>query len=209
MSQTARSPIHPQSDGARNRILDSAELLFAAKGFDSVTLRDIASPLGLSHASLYYHFPAGKQELFAEVMERNIRRHGDGLSAAMQREGESLRLKLRGSARWLLSQPPMDLIRMAQADLKALEPDAALRLMDLVYELILCRLQRTIEDARTLGEVGDCDAGLVAGGLLGMVESLHAVPVAIVGRDRFEMACYLIDIVLKGIAYKEGQDAGR
>jgi TetR/AcrR family transcriptional regulator, cholesterol catabolism regulator len=193
---------------ARLRVLDAAELLFASRGFDSVTLRDIASSIGLTHAALYYHFPGGKDELFAEVMERNIRRHGDGLAAAIGSGGPSLRGKLRGAAAWLLSQPPMDLIRMAQTDLKALSPEAARRIMDLVYLLILRRLQETLESARASGEVGDCDPGLLAGGILGLVESLHSVPVTIVGRDRYAMACELLDVLLKGIGYKGDEHAG-
>lgn len=193
---------------ARMRILDVAESLFMNRGFDSVTLRDIAGPLGLSHASLYYHFPGGKEELFAEVLERNIRRHGAGLSAAIEAGGAKLRGKLRGAAAWLLSQPPMDLIRMAQTDLKALKPEVARRISGLVYELMLGRLEAVIAAARDSGETGHCDAGLLAGGLLGMVESLHSVPVEIVGRERYAMACELIDVILKGIEYEEDGNAG-
>jgi AcrR family transcriptional regulator len=189
---------------ARVRVLDAAESLFAAKGFDSVTLRDIASSIGLTHAALYYHFPGGKEALFAEVMERNIRRHGEGLAAAIAAGGASLRGKLRGVASWLLSQPPMDLIRLARNDLMALRPEAARRLMELIYELILKRIQGLLEASRESGEVGACDPGLLAGGLLGLVESLHSVPVAIVKRDLYGMACELIDVVLKGIDYREG-----
>lgn len=193
---------------ARIRVLDAAEALFASRGFDSVTLRDISTELGLTHASLYYHFPGGKEELFAEVMERNIRRHGEGLAAAMAAGGPSLRGRLEGAASWLLSQPPMDLIRMAQTDLPALPPERARRLMDLVYELILKRLQSELEASRAKGEVGACDPGLLGGALLGLIESLHSVPVEIVGRDLFAMARELIGILLKGIDYKEEYYAG-
>jgi TetR/AcrR family transcriptional regulator, cholesterol catabolism regulator len=195
-------PSEQGAQDARVRVLDSAELLFAGKGFDSVTLRDIASTIGLTHSALYYHFPGGKEELFAEVMERNIRRHGEGLAAGMEAGGRSLRGKLRGAADWLLSQPPMDLIRMAETDLKAISPEAARRLMDLVYVLILRKLQAAIEAARDSGEVGACDPGLLAGGIVGLVESLHSVPVTIVGRDRRAMAAELVDVLLKGIEYK-------
>lgn len=193
---------------ARRRVLDAAELLFATRGFDSVTLRDIAASIGLTHAALYYHFPGGKEELFAEVMERNIRRHGDGLSAAMLAGGPSLRGKLRGAASWFLSQPPMDLIRLAKTDLAALKPEAAGRIMGLVYELILKRLQTVIEEARDSGEVGSCDPGLLAGGLVGLIESLHSVPTQIVRRELYSMACELMDVILKGIDYKETKHAG-
>jgi TetR/AcrR family transcriptional regulator, cholesterol catabolism regulator len=177
--------------------------LFAGKGFDSVTLRDVAVPLGLTHSAIYYHFPGGKEELFAEVMERNFKRHGEGLTAAME-GGSDLRAKLRGMASWFLGQPPMDLIRMSETDLPALPPATERALMELVYELVFVPIQRAIEAAREAGEVGDCNPGLLAGALVGMVESLFAVPVEVVGRDRRAMACDLIDVILKGIDFREG-----
>jgi AcrR family transcriptional regulator len=187
---------------ARERLLDIAEELFSLRGFSAVTLRDLAAPLGLTHASIYYHFPGGKDELFALVMERNIRRHGEGLASFIERGGLGLRGKLYGASEWLLSQPPMDLIRMVESDLKRLPPESARRIMNLVYELVLKRLQAVFEEAVVSGEVEACDAGLLAGGVVGLVESLHAVPESIVGRDRLDMAKDLVDIVLKGIGYR-------
>jgi TetR/AcrR family transcriptional regulator, cholesterol catabolism regulator len=189
------------SSAARERVLDQAERLFAEKGYDSVTLRQIAEPLGLTHASLYYHFPGGKAELFGLVMERNIRRHGDGLAASIAGGGPTLRSKLRGAADWLLSQPPMDLIRMAETDLKAVGAREARRLMDMVYTLIIKRLQTELQASADSGEIGPCSAGLIAGGLVGLIESIHSVPAKVVRRARGGMAYELIDVILKGLEY--------
>jgi len=188
---------------ARLRILDAAESLYAKKGFDSVTLREIAELLGLSHAALYYHFPGGKEELFAEVMERNLRRHGAGLASAMASGDGDLRDQLRGAADWLISQPPMDIIRMTETDLPALDPKVARKLMGLVYELVIGRLQSAFEAARAAGRVGECSAGLLAGGIFGLVENLFAVPAAALSRDRRAMAYEFIDVILAGIGYAE------
>jgi TetR/AcrR family transcriptional regulator, cholesterol catabolism regulator len=193
---------------ARARILDAAEALFMKKGYSSVTLRDIAVPLGLNHSSLYHHFPGGKEQLFAEVMERNIRRHGDGLAAAIAAGEGSLRTVLRGIAAWLLSQPPMDLIRMAESDLKDLPRESASRIMALVYELVIGKVQAVFEEALRSGQVGTCDPGLLAGGVIGLLESLHSAPEAEVGRKRSDMANDLIDIILKGIDFKGTQAGG-
>jgi len=53
-------------------ILDTAEQLFAARGLDSVSVRDLARHLGLTAPSLYNHFP-GKQALYEAVLERGLR----------------------------------------------------------------------------------------------------------------------------------------
>jgi TetR/AcrR family transcriptional regulator, cholesterol catabolism regulator len=201
MSPAEKLPGGPLASEARTRILDLAESLFMKKGYSSVTLRDIAAPLGLNHSSLYHHFPGGKEELFAEVMERSIRRHGDGLDAAIAAGKGSLRDELRGIAAWLLSQPPMDLIRMAETDLKAIPPAAAGRIMELVYSLVIQKVQDVFDRARGSAQVGPCDPGLLAGGVVGLLESLHSAPEREVGRTRSAMANDLLDIILKGIGY--------
>jgi AcrR family transcriptional regulator len=54
------------------RILDAAELHFAADGFAGASMRDIAASVDLNPASLYNHFP-GKQALYEAVLERGLR----------------------------------------------------------------------------------------------------------------------------------------
>jgi AcrR family transcriptional regulator len=53
------------------RILDAAESLFAERGYDATTLRDVATAVGLRIPSLYNHF-ASKEALYAAVLERGI-----------------------------------------------------------------------------------------------------------------------------------------
>ena len=53
----------------RDRILDAAEHLFAERGFDGVTLRQIASKAGVDVALASYHF-GKKDELFTAVFQR-------------------------------------------------------------------------------------------------------------------------------------------
>ncbi len=69
-------PLH--SSGSRRkgertaaRILDAAEALFAERGYEGTTLRDVAARVGLRTPSLYNHF-ASKDSLYAAVLERGI-----------------------------------------------------------------------------------------------------------------------------------------
>jgi AcrR family transcriptional regulator len=56
----------------RDRILDSAEALFAERGLAGTSVRDIAAESGLTAASLYNHF-ASKEALYEAVLERGVR----------------------------------------------------------------------------------------------------------------------------------------
>lgn len=60
---------------SRQRILDAAESVFAAKGLEGTRMAAIASLAGCNQALLYHYF-AGKDELFTAVLEQtyaNIR----------------------------------------------------------------------------------------------------------------------------------------
>jgi len=55
----------------KERILDTAERLFADHGFPATSLRDITQEAGVNLAAVNYHF-GGKEGLLIEVLERKI-----------------------------------------------------------------------------------------------------------------------------------------
>ena len=56
-----------KQDDTRQRILDKALELFAARGYDSVSVGEIAAAVGIRAPSLYNHFP-GKQAIFDAIV---------------------------------------------------------------------------------------------------------------------------------------------
>ena len=75
------------------RILDSAEALFARRGFYGVSLRDIAAEAGVPLALSHYHF-GSKENLFSAVIERRAGEHADGIAQALAGA-----MQVRGRAR--------------------------------------------------------------------------------------------------------------
>ena len=57
-----------KQEDTRQKILDKALELFAAKGYDSVSVGEIAQAVGIKAPSLYNHFP-GKQAIFDAIIE--------------------------------------------------------------------------------------------------------------------------------------------
>lgn len=193
------------SSEARERVLDAAAKLFSERGYAAVTLRDIAADVGIRHTSLYHHVPGGKEELFVEVTARHLQQHQRGLVASMAAAGPEIRSQLYAAAGWFLTQPPVDLVRMAYADMPAIAPKAAERLSEMALKALVTPVEEVLVAARARGEIDYDDLGLIAGGLVGMIESLHSVPEYAFGepnarnKSRQEMAQKLIDVLLRGL----------
>lgn len=71
LAPDAPARLTPKGARTRRRILDTAERLFAEKGYAGTTLRDVAAASGLRIPSLYNHF-ASKESLYAAVLEQGI-----------------------------------------------------------------------------------------------------------------------------------------
>ncbi len=86
--QTRAEAARAQLDEARARmyhdlILESAEQVFGAHGFEEATMREVAQEAGISLKTLYATFP-GKQELYREIHAVRGRDFLARMEAAMQ-----------------------------------------------------------------------------------------------------------------------------
>ncbi len=80
-------------------IVQTVNRLLAEKGFDAMTVDEVAATVGIAKASLYKHFPS-KEDLAAAAMVRVMRRAQDFL-AGVAADQTPLN-KLRGATRWML-----------------------------------------------------------------------------------------------------------
>jgi TetR/AcrR family transcriptional regulator, transcriptional repressor for nem operon len=116
------------------RILDSAERLVQSRGFNGFSYADVAAELGITKASLHYHFP-GKAELGEALIGRYAARFADALEEIDARGGDAP-AKLAAYARIyadVLRDKRMCLCGMLAADYDTLpEPmrDAVLHFFD-------------------------------------------------------------------------------
>ena len=77
---------HPKAGGPREdrrlQILDIAARHFRTRGYAAVSMRDIATEVGVQTPSLYYHFPS-KDDLVIAVMDRGIVFVREAVAAAL------------------------------------------------------------------------------------------------------------------------------
>lgn len=85
--RAARSAIPRRGDSRLPQILDAAAALFAERGFQAASVRDIVRTVGMLPGSLYCHF-ANKEQLLVAVYGEGVRRIGEAVDAAVAREQE-------------------------------------------------------------------------------------------------------------------------
>ncbi|GBD19133.1 putative HTH-type transcriptional regulator YxaF [bacterium HR27] len=183
---------------ARERVQATAERLFAERGYKAVTLRDIAQELGIRQASLYYHFPGGKEELYVTVTERGLQAHREGLEQAIAGAGDSLEASLRAILNWLATHAPVDVGRMLLADLPAISEEPRKRLTGLLVECLIQPIEQMLKAAQERREARPVDPRFAALAILSLAEVLHA-HARLSGKEASELVEAALPMLLDGL----------
>jgi len=119
----------PMAGGTPERILEVAERLVQTRGFNGISYADIAIELGVTKASLHYHFPT-KADLGMRLISRYEETFAQALAAIDARHADAKK-KLREYARiyeTVLRQDRMCLCGMLAAEHATLPPEMRARL---------------------------------------------------------------------------------
>ncbi len=71
----------------REKIIYEALSLFSIKGYDAVTIREIASEVGIKESSIYNHFK-NKQDILNKIIEETLKRYYSTLENVQVPESE-------------------------------------------------------------------------------------------------------------------------
>lgn len=91
----------------RGEILDAAERIFIAEGYEGATIRKIADEVGVSPTALYIHFP-DKATILGEIGKRTLEQllaRNRELAAQPQDAATRVRAMLEAYMRWGLEHP--------------------------------------------------------------------------------------------------------
>jgi AcrR family transcriptional regulator len=147
-------------------ILEAAEAEFAADGFATARLADIAERVGITRAAVLYHF-RDKQALYDAVLESAFTPLSDRIHAAVAEPGSNAERIERVIAAWFnyaSERPTLGrlFIREVASAEDALRPEVG-RLVSPMFEALL----DTIEKGQKSGEFRAIDASHVANILSG------------------------------------------
>jgi AcrR family transcriptional regulator len=91
---------HPHSDDVRSHLLNAALRVFAHRGYDGASVRDIAAEAGLTPGLLYHYFPS-KQAVLEALFARSGQlvmqafAHVAGIAEPREQLGELIRVSAR------------------------------------------------------------------------------------------------------------------
>jgi TetR/AcrR family transcriptional regulator, cholesterol catabolism regulator len=151
----------------RTRIREAAAKLFAEKGFENTTTRDIAGAAGINNAALYYYFDSKEQLLYQileEVMRTGLERIAEiELSPRPLKEKLALMLRIHTTA-----AVDFDKMKMLVHDQRSLSPDHREELNQKQSEYV-SRLIAILKQLQDQGEMLDLDLTVCAYAFFGMV----------------------------------------
>src|SRR5260221_14025387 len=88
LSSPRPSPRETYRRQLRTAILRAAREAFTRKGYESVSMRQIAEKVGCSHPNLYLHF-RNKEELFDCLVEQSFQQLAEGMRELNRTDGDS------------------------------------------------------------------------------------------------------------------------
>lgn len=198
---------HPAQIDSNERILNAAEVLFAEKGFDAVSINDIAAAAEVCKANVFHHFKS-KHDLYLAV----VRRACEGASAHLEEMGtEQIPLDERlGTFAAVHLQELLQHARVTRLILRELlggNPRAGQDLAEQVYGEKFSRFVNILRSGQKAGTLRpDVDPAMVATILLGAdvfffeaQDVLHHFPEVRFSRQPARFSRDLTDILLHGI----------
>lgn len=201
MDGSSRAALH--ADTARERILASASALFGERGFDGVSVQDIAHASGTSTSLIYYHF-ADKRALFetavleaADLMESVARVALSGPADPVER----LIAFARAYSDLLGSHPDtMRVLIISVANLNSTLPGEVIERAVAIVDAIAA----TIAEGIASGRFRAVDARAAATALFAMVNApvtAHAMAVASPPETitHEDIGQQMVDLFLRGV----------
>ncbi len=187
----------------RDLILDTAEALFAERGYRGLSMRDLAGEAGVSKANLYYHF-TNKRELYLQILERAL----DTLQLRLAQAAAT-----KGTARQRLNnivETQFDLLQYKQSLVWFLIRDAGRfegevrNLMIERWKDLLSPIENVIKEGIAQGELRPLNPQLTALSLTAMLRSAIVLQF-LTGEMEIDpgLAEHTLDLFFRGVEARE------
>ena len=200
------NPSPPSEAQTRTRILETAQRLFASKGFDGTTTRDLAQTAGVAEGTLFRYFP-NKKAILVEVATNGWVEILTDLLTELSEMGNYKAVAQVMRRRMWNFQKNADLMRVCFMEVQ-FHPDLRDRIQLEVITKMTDVGEAFFQTAMDKGIYRQMDAKLIAKVFLGMFAIAGFSNNTIIEPDASpqqmqEMAEGLADIFLNGVLIKE------
>jgi AcrR family transcriptional regulator len=188
----------------RERILEVGLRLFVGRGYDGISMREIADACGLSKAGLYYHFK-DKEDLFLAILEDSLNELEQLTGLAAQHPGGA-RAQITHFVELLFTQLPAErreVIRLASQDMIKVSPDRR-AVFNLQYQQrFLGQVAGLLRGGVERGELRAIDPDLAVWGLLGIMYPFFNPAHTRTGSDARRVIDFVLMVFLEGVTPRD------
>ncbi|ODN31012.1 TetR/AcrR family transcriptional regulator [Fervidobacterium thailandense] len=157
----------------RKRIIEAARKLFSEKGFEGVSMEDIAQASGVRKSLIYYYFPS-KEVLFEEIWIQIIDELENELFAESESDGNITRMIKRIIRKYIdfvMNKEELSKL-IARERLNVMESKSQLERAKIKYSGFLKRLEALFERGREANVLNDIEPS-TATELVTTVSAVH------------------------------------
>lgn len=197
----AGNPLPTDAGATRDRILAEATRRFVESGYHGISMREIAESIGVSKASLYYHF-RDKEALFLAMLEESLKDVDALFEPAPAGARARLRRLLDGLLAWQSEQRAV--IRLATQEVSHLSPANRQAFMRRYHDRFVGRIERILRDGVEAGELRAVDPGLATWLLLGLMYPLTAPSLDGASPRARAAADLMLGLFFEGVGTKDG-----
>ena len=137
-------PIFLSKSRIYTRLFTPPRDLFFTQGFRAISLDEISERVGIKTASLYYHFPDGKEQIFIAVITERFESYREKI-ATFTDEKSSLREFLVSFGQWYCEQKQMNMLFLSEMDMPHLTLKGQQTLMESGANNVFSPLKNALE----------------------------------------------------------------
>ncbi|MDJ0752883.1 MAG: TetR/AcrR family transcriptional regulator [Ardenticatenaceae bacterium] len=151
-------PLAENARNTRQNALDMMARLIQEFGYNGVSMNQLADRVGIRKASLYHHFPNGKEQLVGEMLEGMINHHAAGYQQAIL-AGANVREKLQALLKFNLAESS-EVSHVMSDSLRFLSEGQQAHLGNLFVQGQFMKVKQVIEGGIESGELKPHDSEL-------------------------------------------------
>jgi AcrR family transcriptional regulator len=163
-------PRKTTSEDTRTRAIEAADALLHQHGYLGVSMEAIAKQVGVRKASLYHHFPAGKDQIMLEIGERLIEFNANGFQNALT--GRTVRERLEAMAAFIFQDTNRTNNTLIET-MRFMPEEHQQRIGTLFYQQMFAKVHEVFEAGTRDGELRQHDTRLSAHAFLSLLSEMN------------------------------------